>query len=83
MNLNELVIVSNGDDWEALYVNGKLTDEGHSIRIRDLAAHTPIGSIAERTLNSEGYDQLAYVGRFGDMDATSLDALAPYLEVTA
>lgn len=32
-------------DWEALYVNGELYFEGHSITIYDLIPHTPIESI--------------------------------------
>lgn len=38
MNENtELTLVSNGDDWEGLYVNGVLVHEDHSIRLEDFA----------------------------------------------
>lgn len=32
-----LTVVSNGDDWEGLYIDGVLFSEGHSVSVRDLA----------------------------------------------
>ncbi len=32
----KITLVSNGDDWAGLYVDGKLFTEGHSITARDL-----------------------------------------------
>lgn len=32
-NLDNLVLVSNGDDWEALYVNGKKVFSHHKVGI--------------------------------------------------
>jgi hypothetical protein len=29
-------IVSNGDDWEALYIDGKLIKEGHRLTAEDI-----------------------------------------------
>ncbi len=34
----KVTLVSNGDDWEGLYVDGKLKTEGHSVTPHDLAA---------------------------------------------
>ena len=33
----KITLVSNGDDWEGLYVDGELVVEGHSITARDMA----------------------------------------------
>lgn len=30
-------LVTNYDDWEGLYIDGRLIEEGHYIRLRDLA----------------------------------------------
>ncbi len=32
-----LTLVSNGDDWEGLYIDGVLVNEGHTITLGDLA----------------------------------------------
>ncbi len=34
----KLTLVSNGDDWEGLYVNGELACEGHEVSPEDVAA---------------------------------------------
>lgn len=34
---DEVILATNGDDWEGLYVNGKLVTEDHKIRLQDLA----------------------------------------------
>lgn len=33
----KITIVSNGDDWEGLYLDGVLFCEGHDVTLRDLA----------------------------------------------
>ena len=33
----KITIVSNGDDWEGLYLDGVLFEEDHKIRVRHLA----------------------------------------------
>lgn len=35
---NKITLVTNGDDWEGLYLNGKLFSEDHSIPILDVCA---------------------------------------------
>jgi hypothetical protein len=37
----EVVIVGNGDDWEALYVNGAKVYENHSIPAHEILRHIP------------------------------------------
>lgn len=32
----KIIIVTNGDDWEGLYLDGKLITEGHSVSPRDI-----------------------------------------------
>lgn len=32
----QIVIVSNGDDWEGLYIDGKLVTENHRLSPRDV-----------------------------------------------
>lgn len=34
--VDEVVIVSGAEDWEGLYIDGKLVSEGHSIRVHDV-----------------------------------------------
>lgn len=34
--VNRLVLVSNGDDWEALYVNGKKVFANHRIPVEEI-----------------------------------------------
>lgn len=34
--VDEVVIVSGAEDWEELYIDGKLVSEGHSIRVHDV-----------------------------------------------
>lgn len=36
-----VVVVRMAEDWEALYVEGQLIFEGHSIDLQDLEAHLP------------------------------------------
>lgn len=56
--MNDILILSVPDgDWEGLYVNGKLVDQAHSIRICDLAAHCPIGKIEEKCLDKFNPDE--------------------------
>ena len=33
------------DDWEGLYVDGKLATQGHSLTIQDVLEHIGIGSV--------------------------------------
>lgn len=35
--MSKFVVVSDGDRWEGLYVDGKLVAEHHSIELQDLA----------------------------------------------
>ena len=58
---NKIVVISS-DDWEGLYVNGKLEDEAHEIRIRDIAEHTPISSVKEFCLNDYGDEEVRDFG---------------------
>jgi hypothetical protein len=37
MKTPKITIVSNGDDWEGLYIDGVLRKDSHSITPRDLA----------------------------------------------
>src|SRR6185437_11141463 len=32
----------SGDDWAGLYIDGKLVDEGHEVRLRDFAKYVGI-----------------------------------------
>ena len=45
-DLHHLVILSNNDDWQALFSNGVLVEQAHEIVPNDLAKHVPIASIA-------------------------------------
>lgn len=29
-------VIARGDDWEGLYINGRLVTEGHSLKIEDI-----------------------------------------------
>jgi hypothetical protein len=53
MKENEFVYVL-GDDWVALYVNGKLVDQGHSLSVRDIFdAIEKAGGVITRTAQVE------------------------------
>ena len=32
----------SGDDWEGIYIDGKLVEEGHNVQLRDFAKHVGI-----------------------------------------
>ncbi len=38
-----ITLVTNGDDWEGLYINGVLMIEGHQITLRDLVDALDLG----------------------------------------
>lgn len=38
----EVTLVDNGDDWEGLYLNGKLVDQSHKILLEDLCRELKI-----------------------------------------
>jgi len=62
--MNKLTILSNDDDWEALYVNSKLAFQSHHVRIYDLKEFTPIESIVKLATPGDIYDLLADWGQF-------------------
>jgi len=33
------ITIAMGHDWEGLYIDGQLADEGHSINLRDFVSH--------------------------------------------
>jgi hypothetical protein len=35
------VVFVDGDDWEGLYINGTLVEEGHHVRLEDVMRHLP------------------------------------------
>ncbi len=37
-DLPKLTLVTNGDDWEGLYLNGQLYSQDHKVSLHDLAA---------------------------------------------
>lgn len=43
--LHHLVILTNNDDWQALFKDGVLVEQAHEITIWDVAKHVPIASL--------------------------------------
>lgn len=60
---NEVKILTNCDDWEALFVNGKLVDQQHKIRIQDLVQYNPM-NLERVELSNEGCEWLYDHGSF-------------------
>lgn len=65
MNTRIEIISSESGDWEALYVNGKLRSEGHSIRpgevlfaIQDIFPHDFECSFISDECAEEGFPEL-------------------------
>lgn len=56
------ILVSNGDDWEGLYVNGKLVQQDHSLSARDVLSLIGI-DIEQRWVS---YDYTAERGNLPD-----------------
>jgi hypothetical protein len=53
MGQNVLVIL-DGDDWSALFVNDRLVTQGHNISIADMAKHVPIGALERKCCSDTG-----------------------------
>ena len=62
--MNDLTIVRSDEDWEALYVNGALADEGHQISFNELGKHCPVASLKTYWLSDEGTALLCDEGTF-------------------
>lgn len=62
--LNHLVILSNNDDWQALFSNGVLVEQAHEIVPNDLAKHCPIASIRYEDISLAVTRCLYQVGAF-------------------
>jgi len=56
MNQLKIFTIPEGD-WEALYVNGKLELEQHSIRPSDIGYYTPMELLEEYYINNFDSDE--------------------------
>ena len=59
MNKNDGIYVTNCDDWEAIYINGKLRIQSHSIPPRYYRAVK--GSIYRQEISSEYTYEVGYL----------------------
>ena len=59
--MNKIVVVDS-DDWQGMYVNGVLKEEGHELRIDDISKYTPISEIKEFCLSYYGTEELEDFG---------------------
>lgn len=64
--MNRVVVYTNCDDWEGLFVNGVLESQGHKIEIRDLSTLCPIESLEREEMESAVNDYLAVCGQFDE-----------------
>lgn len=71
-----VVIVSNDDDWEALYVNGRSIKQDHSIS-RDELIDVCLKHGQKPCYVTVYYDDLDIEGRYPD----NLDDLPPYQKI--
>lgn len=63
--MTRLILVSNGDDWEALYLDGKSVCQDHTIN-RDILADYILDT-KEKPVYLQGDPQQSYdLGRFPD-----------------
>lgn len=63
----ERTVVARGNDWEGLYINGKLITEGHSIDNIELANLVIIYGLKEKLEAREvNYSWINYIGAFPD-----------------
>ena len=65
-NLNHLVVLTNNDDWQALFCNGVLVEQAHEIVPNDLAKHCPIASFTYEDMPLEVIKHLYEAGMFPD-----------------
>lgn len=63
--MNHIIIYDNGDDWQAMFVNGVLVEQAHHITVEDLSDHCPIGKIERIEMSRPVRD---FVRRVGDFD---------------
>lgn len=61
--IHHLVILSNNDDWQALFKDGVLVEQAHEIVPADLAKYVPIASI---TYEEMPLDVVRHLYRVGD-----------------
>lgn len=62
---SNVVLVTNHDDWEALYVNGVSIYQAHDIDARDLAKHSLEQGKLYNVIESS-YDELYDIGNYPD-----------------
>lgn len=72
-----VVLVTNHDDWEALYINGKCDYQAHNIDTKSLVkACLEHGKMYNLVYSS--YDELMNVGNYPD----TLDDIPEWIEIT-
>jgi hypothetical protein len=59
--MNKIIVVDS-DDWQGMYVNGTLKEEGHEVRIDDISKYTPISEIKVFCLSYYGTEELEDFG---------------------
>lgn len=64
--LNHLVVLTNNDDWQALFKNGVLVEQAHEIVPADLAKHCPLGSFTYEDMPLAVIKHLYDAGQFPD-----------------
>lgn len=64
VRLHDLVIYSNNDDWQALFKDGLLVEQGHEITPFDLGKHCPAASIAYEEMEMPVIRRLYEIGEF-------------------
>lgn len=59
-NKKKEIVLACFDDWEGLYIDGKLVVEDHSITLESFARHAGV-NLSEKQVN---YDWMQYRSRF-------------------
>lgn len=72
-----VVLVTNHDDWQAIYINGKCDYQAHDINMRELVK-TCLEHGKMYNVVYSSYDELMDAGRYPD----TLDEIPEWIEVT-
>ncbi len=68
----DITLVSTGNDWDALYINGKAVMQAHSITMEDVLEYLGIAvTISRPTVDDEWFDE--YADKYGQLPDNLVD----------
>lgn len=75
--MHHVIIVEASCDWQGLYVDGELMEEGHLIEPEQIGKYVPIIELDKWWLTTEADAKLREWGRFGDWGKLELSDFSP------